>query len=166
MKKLIAIGLLLVAAALCFAADPAEGFWIEPGEKSPAVDFYGWKMWVQDDVLFATLVSEKGAKPDELAANSKKKSYADFCNGADISTLPVYGTPWIFNMKKKAEGRWVDGAAIDSDTGERYKCKVTFHKADGKKYKTDTLEIRYEVGPFGESSFLRPATEAEATNLW
>jgi uncharacterized protein (DUF2147 family) len=46
-----------------------------------------------------------------------------------------------------------------------YGAQVTFHAADGNRYKTDTLEMRGTVGPFGRSQFWKKATQAQAAAL-
>ena len=53
----------------------------------------------------------------------------------------------------------------DTATEEKVLAGYTFHKADGKKYKEDTLEMRGEVGPFGRSQFWKAASESEAKGL-
>ena len=68
----------------------------------------------------------------------------------------------VLFVTKQKDGKWADGYIIDPENGSRYKCKITFHKADGKKYLSDTLEMRGEVGPFGRSQFWNKVTEEEA----
>ena len=86
-------------------------------------------------------------------------------NNADIGTLPSVGTAWIWDLTKKSEGNWHKGYIIDPNDGKQYGCEITFHKADGKKYKTDTLEMRGKIGPFGRSQFWKGVSEAEASSL-
>ena len=86
-------------------------------------------------------------------------------NGVDVGTLRSVGTTWIWDLSKAGEGKWSGGYIIDPGDGKRYACEITFHKADGKKYKADTLEMRGKVGPFGRSQFWKSATEAEASAL-
>ncbi|GHU17923.1 hypothetical protein FACS1894163_09390 [Spirochaetia bacterium] len=52
----------------------------------------------------------------------------------------------------------------DSGSGNLYKCKIIFHAADGKKYKTDTLEMKGEIG-LGRSMFQPKASRDEALSL-
>ena len=165
MKKIIAIfAILLLAGTLCFAADPAEGFWISVDEKTNS-DTAGWKIWQEGGKLYGKILSVAGIPQDTKATGGKGKSYDNFMNGADVGTLPSVGTSWIWDLKKDGEGKWSNGYIIDPNDGKRYKCRITFHKADGKKYASDTLEMRGEVGPFGRSQFWKKATEAAASAL-
>jgi uncharacterized protein (DUF2147 family) len=43
-------------------------------------------------------------------------------------------------------GQWINGSIINPEDGKLYKCKITFHAADGKRYETDTLEMQGEIG--------------------
>ena len=80
--------------------------------------------------------------------------------------MHVVGTTWIWDLVQKSEGKWEKGYIIDPNDGNRYKCRITFHAADGsKKYPVDTLEMRGEIGPFGRSQFWKSATEEEAKGL-
>lgn len=133
MKKLIAIlAAFLLTGTMCFAADPAEGFWISVDEKTNT-DTAGWQIWQEGSRLYGKILSVADKPQDEKATGG--------------------------------EGKWANGYIIDPSDGKRYKCRITFHKADGKKYKGDTLEMRGEVGPFGRSQFWKKATEAAASTL-
>ena len=165
MKKIIAIfAILLLAGTLCFAADPAEGFWISVDEKTNE-DTAGWKIWQEGGKLNGMILSVADKPQDEKATGGKGKAYDNFMKGADVSTLTVVGTTWIWDLTKQGDGKWANGYIIDPSDGKRYKCRITFHKADGKKYKEDTLEMRGEVGPFGRSQFWKASTEAAASAL-
>ena len=67
-------------------------------------------------------------------AGGKGKSYDNFQNGIDVSTVKVIGTTWIWGLTKQKDGKWADGYIIDPENGSRYKCKITFHKADGHNH--------------------------------
>ncbi len=165
MKKIIAIlaGLMLFGT-LCFAADPAEGYWVSVDEKTNE-ETAGWKIYQEGGKLCGKILSISGKPQDEKATGGKGKSYDNFMNGKDVGTLQTVGTTWIWDMAKQGEGSWANGYIIDPNDGKRYKCRITFHKADGKKYKADTLEMRGEVGPFGRSQFWKSATEEKASGL-
>ncbi len=165
MKKIIAVlaGLLLFGT-LCFAADPAEGFWLSVDEKTNE-ETAGWKIWQEGGKLCGKILSVAGKPQDEKATGGKGKSYDNFMKGTDVGTIQVVGTTWIWDLTRQGDGKWADGYIIDPGDGKRYKCRITFHKADGKKYKADTLEMRGEVGPFGRSQFWKASTEAAASGL-
>ena len=165
MKKIIAlIATVLVLGTMCFAADPAEGFWISVDEKTNQPTA-GWQIWVQGGKLNGKILSVADAPQDTLAEGAKGKHYDNFMNNVDIGTLKSVGTSWIWDLSKAGDGKWTGGYIIDPGDGKRYACEITFHKADGKKYKADTLEMRGKVGPFGRSQFWKAATEAEAGAL-
>ena len=165
MKKIIAVlaGLLLFGT-LCFAADPAEGFWLSIDEKTNE-ETAGWQIWQEGGKLCGKILSVAGKPQDEKATGGKGKSYDNFLKGKDVGTVQVVGTTWIWDLTRQGDGKWADGYIIDPGDGKRYKCRITFHKADGKKFKVDTLEMRGEVGPFGRSQFWKSASEAAASGL-
>ncbi len=165
MKKLITIiAALLLIGGLCFAADPTEGYWISVDEKTNQPTA-GWQIWEEGGKLYGKILSIAGKPQDEIASGGKGKKYDNFMGGADVGTLPSVGTTWIWDLSKEGAGKWSNGYIIDPNDGKRYKCRITFRKADGKKFKADTLEMRGEVGPFGRSQFWNAATEAEASGL-
>ena len=165
MKKIIALfAAVLLVGTMCFAADPAEGFWISVDEKSNKPTA-GWQIWEQGGKLSGKILSVAEKPQDVIADGGKGKHYDNFMNNVDVGTLKSVGTAWIWDLSKEGEGKWANGYIIDPNDGKRYKCRITFHKADGKKYKSDTLEMRGEVGPFGRSQFWKSATESEASGL-
>ena len=164
MKKLITVLTALFVATICFAADPAEGFWISVDEKTNQ-DTAGWKIWQDGGKLYGKILSVADHPQDEKATGGKGKSYDNFMKGADVGTLTTVGTTWIWDLRKDAEGKWSKGYIIDPGDGKRYACEITYHKADGKKYKVNTLEMRGKVGPFGRSQFWHTATKEEAEAL-
>lgn len=165
MKKIMAVlASLLLFGTLCFAADPAEGYWLSIDEKTNE-ETAGWKIWQEGGKLYGKILSLAGKPLDEMTTGGKGKSYDNFMKGVDIGTLRTVGTSWIWDLTNQGEGKWANGYIIDPNDGKRYKCRITFHKADGKKYKTDTLEMRGEIGPFGRSQFWKASTEEGASSL-
>ena len=66
-------------------------------------------------------------------------------------------------MKQDGEGKWTGGSIVNPQGGKCYTCKITFHAADGKKYKQDTLEMRGEIGMgIGRSQYWIATDEATA----
>lgn len=165
MKKIMAVlASFFLLGTLCFAADPAEGYWVSIDEKTNE-ETAGWKIWQEGGKLYGKILSLAGKPQDEMTTGGKGKSYDNFMKGVDVGTLRTVGTTWIWDLTKQGEGKWANGYIIDPGDGKRYKCRITFHKADGKKYKTDTLEMRGEVGPFGRSQFWKSSTEEGASSL-
>lgn len=165
MKKIMTVlASLILFGTLCFAADPAEGYWVSVDEKTNE-ETAGWKIWQEGGKLYGKILSLAGKPQDEMTTGGKGKSYDNFMNGVDVGTLRTVGTTWIWDLSNKENGKWANGYIIDPGDGKRYKCRITFHKADGKKYKTDTLEMRGEVGPFGRSQFWKTSTEEGASGL-
>lgn len=165
MKKLLALfASLVLTSAVSFALDPTEGYWISIDEKTNKPTA-GWQIWVENGKLYGKMLSIANYPQDTLTDGGKGRHYENFNNNADIGTLKTVGTTWIWGLVKLEEGKWADGYIIDPGDGKRYKCRITFHKADGKKYKVDTLEMRGEVGPFGRSQFWKAATQDQAAGV-
>lgn len=167
MKKIILATLMVMTAFLCFAKDPCEGYWISYDEKSGKATA-GWEITVDENGLLTGKIIHNAGEPDDvLAYDTKGKGpYKDFPIPGKMSEMTVVGTPWIYNMKNDAEGKWSNGSIIDPQNGNKYKCKITFHQADGSKYEVDTLEMRGEIGMgIGRSQFWKSATKEEAMTV-
>ncbi|MDR2700911.1 MAG: DUF2147 domain-containing protein [Spirochaetaceae bacterium] len=163
-KKLFAVIILFAAGGFCFAADPAEGFWISVDEKT-GKDTAGWEIYIRDGKLYGKILSVADAA-QTIKADKCKDSYKGFPTPGKVSEMPVVGTIWIFGLvPDRQPGQWKDGNIIDPDNGSMYGCKIIFHPADNKKYKVDTLEMRGTIGPLGRSQFWRKATRAQAAGL-
>jgi len=164
MKKITLFAALIFAAGLCFAADPVEGFWISFDDKSGKATA-GWEIYTVGNKLFGKVLSVTG-HPQDVTAYNCKDSYRDFPVQGKVSAMRVVGTPWIFDLTQDKVGIWSGGNVIDPDNGNMYKCRITFRARDGSKYKTDTLEMRGEIGlGIGRSQFWQKATRAEASAL-
>lgn len=159
-KYLLCFFIVAFISAFVFATDSVEGFWISVDEKT-GKQTAGWEIWQEDGLLNGRILAAADVTADETAGG-KGKSYDNFQNGVDVNTVKVVGTTWIWGLTQKNPGQWENGFIIDPENGSRYKCKITFHKADGKKYSKETLEMRGEVGPFGRSQFWHKATKEEA----
>ena len=163
MKKLICAALLLCAAAAVFAADPVEGYWVSINEEGELTA--GWHIYQKDGVLYGEILAAAG-KPRDTIATAVKESYKDFPVSGAVNKMPLLGTPWIWGLTSKAAGQWANGSIIDPADGKVYKCKITFRKADGKKYKEDTLEMRGEIGlGIGRSQFWKKSTPEEIDKI-
>jgi uncharacterized protein (DUF2147 family) len=165
MKKIIAlcVGLLLVSG-LCFAADPAEGFWVSIDEKTEKPTA-GWQIYAEKGVLYGKIISVVGYEPD-VKATSCKESYKGYPFSNKVNEQKVIGSVWIWGLTSKKEGEWSGGNVISPDDGKMYQCKITFRKAEGKKFKDDVLEMRGEIGlGIGRSQYWKKATQQEASSL-
>lgn len=160
MKKLLTVAALTAFTTLFCFADPAEGSWLSRDEKTNKITA-SWTISVSDGILGGVITSIPEKDPSTKAEAGKGKSYANFYNGEDVGSRVIVGTQWIQGLKKKNEGEWKDGFIIDPESGKQYKCSITFHKADGKKYKQDTLEMRGSIGPVGRSQYWIKADQAE-----
>jgi len=152
-------------SGLCFAADPAEGYWISMDEKSGKATA-GWEIYTVGNKLFGKILSVAD-KPQDQKATSAKDSYAGFPVSGKVSDMIVVGTPWIFNLTvDKQPGSWSGGNIVDPTDGKMYKCKITFRPQDGKKFLKDTLEMRGEIGlGIGRSQYWQKCTKDEASAL-
>jgi uncharacterized protein (DUF2147 family) len=155
---------LLLQAVLCFSADPVEGYWVSVDDKTGKITA-GWEMYVADGKLFGKMHSMAGY-PQDLLAVKCKDSYRGFPAAGKVNQLPVIGTPWIFGLSMEKPGQWSKGFIINPEDGNMYQCKITFRPADGKKFPTDVLEMRGEIGlGIGRSQYWRKSTLAEAAGL-
>jgi len=158
------IALFLVSSGICFAADPAEGFWISVDEKT-GQDTAGWEIFIRDGKLYGRILSLADL-PQNVKADQCKDSYKGFPASGKVSEMTVVGTSWIFGLVPDGQpGQWKGGNIIDPNDGSMYGCKIIFHPADGKKFKVDTLEMRGTIGPFGRSQFWRRASRDQAAGL-
>jgi uncharacterized protein (DUF2147 family) len=163
MKKtvLLVITLLLISAA-CFAADPAEGFWLSVDEKTGKITA-GWEIYLEGGKLYGKVLSTAGF-PQDVKAEKCKESYKGFPVSGRVNQMNVVGSPWIFGLAKIKEGQWANGNVINPEDGNMYLCKITFHQRDGKKYKDDTLEMRGELAlGIGRSQFWQKADRQAAS---
>ncbi|GHV83673.1 hypothetical protein AGMMS50212_10130 [Spirochaetia bacterium] len=65
MKKIIALIIVaLLAAGVCFAADPVEGYWISYDEKTNQPTA-GWQIYNENGFLYGKIVSVYG-KPQNV----------------------------------------------------------------------------------------------------
>lgn len=158
-KGCLVLGMVLAAAVAAFAADPAEGFWKSVDEDGKATAF--WRIYDRNGTLFGEILKIVG-KSDDTIATAAKPAYKDFPVAGQVNTMRVVGTPWIYGLKKRSAGQWDGGSIVDPGKGDLYKCKITFRAADGKKYTTDVLEMRGEIGlGIGRSQFWQRAKESE-----
>ena len=73
MKKLLTVFMaLLFVASFCFAADPAEGFWISYDEKTNEATA-GWQIWAEGGKLSGKILSLADKPQDEIATGGKGK---------------------------------------------------------------------------------------------
>lgn len=166
MRKIALILLVfIVGAGICSAADPAEGYWLSVDEKTAKVTA-GWIIYQEAGKLSGKILSTADEKPG-VKADKCKDSYPGFPVAGKISQMQVVGTPWIFGLTQDKNGDWAGGNVVNPEDGKMYKCKIIFHSADGKKYKTDTLEMRGEIGlGIGRSQFWQKTDRDTASNLW
>ena len=166
MKKFVFFAAVFVfVSGLCFGADPAEGFWISVDEKSGKATA-GWEIYTVGNKLYGKILSVAD-HPQDVKATNCPDSIKGFNQPGKVNQMPVVGTPWIFDLTvDKQPGSWSGGSIIDPDAGKLYKCKITFHPTDGKKYLVDTLEMRGEIGlGIGRSQYWRKSTREEASAL-
>lgn len=165
MRRFIIIALILsLGTAGLYAADPVEGFWISVDDKTGKATA-GWEIYLEGSVLYGRILSVAGF-PQDVKAFACRESYRGFPRSGKVNEMPVVGTPWIFGLSQDGNGRWKDGNIVDPNDGNIYRCRITFRAADGRRYRTDTLEMRGEIGlGIGRSQFWQRSTRAEAGSL-
>ena len=166
MKKIILLGcaFLLINTALCFAADPVEGYWISVDHKNGKITG-GWQIYEEAGKLYGKMLSVTGYPQDAIAERCKD-SYPGFPLPGKVNAMRVLGTPWIFGLSLDRNGQWSGGNVIDPQDGKMYKAKIIHRPRDGNRFKVETLEMRGEIGlGIGHSQYWRRSTEAEAAGL-
>ncbi|MDR2186070.1 MAG: DUF2147 domain-containing protein [Treponema sp.] len=145
---------LFLAAGLC--ADPVEGYWLSTDEKT-GLDTAGWQIYQEGNRLYGKILFVT-AYPQDVKAERCKDSYRGFPLPGRVSQMPVVGTTWIFGLSLHRTGEWRGGNIINPEDGSMYGCRITYHPADGGRYKEDTLEVRGTIGPIGRSQYWRRLT--------
>ena len=163
-KPAFFFGLVFLLRVFCFAADPAEGYWLSIDDKTGRVTA-GWEIYQEGGKLYGKVLSTAEHGPDVKAVFCRE-SYRDFPVPGKVNLMDVVGTPWIFGLVRDKEGHWSNGHVIDPTDGNMYKCKIIYHPADGKKFMADTLEMRGEIGlGIGRSQYWRKTSREEALAL-
>lgn len=163
-KKSLWFILCAVLVSLPCSADPVVGLWKSVDEKTGKVTGV-WKIEIKNTMLFGEMVLATDRDP-RGAVTACKDTYPDFPRKGKVKNMALVGTPFIYNLTKKSEGQWHKGYIIDPGSGKYYYCKITFRKADGKKYLHDTLEMRGEIGAgIGRSQYWLRTDENETSEL-
>jgi uncharacterized protein (DUF2147 family) len=163
LQAALVICLFVLGGGFCFAVDPAEGYWLSVDERTGKVTA-GWEIYQEGGKLYGKVLSTAEHAPD-VRAERCKESYRGFPIPGKVNQMIVVGTPWIFGLTMEQEGRWANGSVIDPTDGNMYKCKITYHPADGAKFPADTLEMRGEIGlGIGRSQFWRKTSRETAAS--
>ena len=164
MKKVFVFIIVLVAASLPLAADPVEGYWLSVDEKTGKVTA-GWHIYQEGGKLYGKPLSMADYPRTTLAVRCRD-SYQGFPLPGKVNQMPAIGTPWIFGLTSTTPGEWVGGHVINPEDGRMYRCKITFRPADGRRHKTDVLEMRGEIGlGIGRSQFWQKTDLETASSL-
>ncbi|MDR2392735.1 MAG: DUF2147 domain-containing protein [Treponema sp.] len=167
MKRNLCIALvgMMYTGFLCGEAhDPAEGFWLSVDAKTGEIQS-GWELYQSERVLYGKMLSAIGITESNKALKCRDH-YRNFPVPGRVTQLPILGTPWIFGLQQESHGTWVDGKVINPGDGRIYTCKIVYHPGDGKKYKTECLEIRGEIGlGIGASQYWQRTTSEQAGAL-
>jgi uncharacterized protein (DUF2147 family) len=165
LKKIVVLFFaFFIVTGACFAVDPVEGYWLSIDEKTGKITA-GWFIYQEGGKLFGKMVSMADFPRDAIAVPCKD-SYAGFPIAGKVSQMLVLGTPWIFGLSSSKPGEWSGGNIINPEDGKMYKCKIVYRAADGKKYMTDVLEMRGEIGlGIGRSQFWRKTDQQTANSL-
>jgi uncharacterized protein (DUF2147 family) len=153
-----------LAVGFCFAADPVEGFWLSVDDKTGQVTA-GWHIYSQGNTLFGKLLSTAD-HPQNVVAERCKDSYPGFPVAGKVSQMTVVGTPWIYGLSMEKPGEWGNGHVVNPEDGRVYRCRIIYRTADGKKHKSDVLEMRGEIGlGIGRSQFWQKSDQQTASSL-
>jgi uncharacterized protein (DUF2147 family) len=163
-KLLVVLCLSLTGAGTAIAADPLEGYWLSIDDKTGKVTA-GWEVYQEEGKLMGKVIST-AEHPQDVKAERCKQSYRGFPVPGKVNQMQVVGTPWIFGLNFEKTGHWTGGAVVDPTDGNMYKCKLIYHPADGDEFKTDTLEMRGEIGlGIGRSQYWQRTDRDTALSL-
>jgi uncharacterized protein (DUF2147 family) len=158
--------LLFLSVAFCatvvYAADPAEGYWLVKDNTGKAQS--GWEIYQRDGVLYGKILSSENSTAETVAVKCNE-SYKNFPVEGVVNKMPVLGTPWIFGLRKESAGRWTNGSVINPDSGSIYRCDITYHTPDGKKFFEETLELTGKLLVFSGSQYFVRATFEVASSI-
>ncbi|MDR3238867.1 MAG: DUF2147 domain-containing protein [Clostridiales bacterium] len=150
MRRIVLSAVLVFLCAFTAAAqdpaaqDPIEGLWLSVDDKSGAIQS-GWELYQDGGLLYGKMLSGIDLSAQDIAVKCKE-SYKGFPVAGKVNRMPFLGSPWIFGLRMESPGVWLGGNIIDPSNGNMYKCKITHHAADGKKFKTEVMELRGEIG--------------------
>ena len=150
--------------AFCFAKDPVEGYWLSIDDQTESISA-GWHIYQDGGKLYGMILSMAAYSKDVLAEYCRD-SYQGFPISGMVSQMPVVGTPWIFGLTLNRNDEWSGGNIINPEDGRMYRCRIIFRPADGRRFLTDTLEVRGEIGlGIGRSQFWRRTDRQSAESL-
>ena len=156
--------LFIMLTGFCFAADPAEGYWLSKDENTNKVTG-GWHIYQENGKLQGMMLSVSTFKEGVIASNCNE-SYKGFPVSGKVNQMPVAGTPWIFGLTMKKPGEWSSGSVINPEDGKLYACEMIFHPAGSRKFTTDTLEMKGKFLFISRSQFWERTDRATASSLW
>ena len=165
MKKLVTIIFtLLTMTGFCLAQDQVEGYWLSIDDQTGEVTA-GWRIYQEGGRLYGMILSMTAYSKDVLAEYCRD-SYQGFPIAGRVNQMPVVGTPWIFGLTRNRNGEWSGGSIINPEDGRMYRCRIIFRPADGRRFNTDTLEVRGEIGlGIGSSQFWQKTDRQTAESL-
>ncbi|GHU64062.1 hypothetical protein FACS189447_00060 [Spirochaetia bacterium] len=68
------------------------------------------------------------------------------------------GSPLDIALTFDRSGQW-SGSTVIPGKGILFKCRFTYHTADGTQYKVETLEVRGQIGIMGNSLFYKRSSQ-------
>jgi uncharacterized protein (DUF2147 family) len=160
------LGMAILCAGLSAASerDPVEGFWLTVDGRTGEVQS-GWEIYQSDGLLYGKMLSALGLSASDQAFRCRDR-YRNFPIAGKVSQLPFLGTPWIFNLRQEKPGTWSNGNIINPEDGNMYQCKIIHHPADGRRFPTECIELRGEIGlGIGQSQYWQRTTRDQALAL-
>lgn len=141
MKRVFLVIVAALVALPAVAADPAEGYWKSFDDKDKTrVDAY-WKVWSNGGTLQGSIVRIPGWPDSQRFTAFKpgsKRDYDRSPSGPITADTPIIGTIWMYDLRFKKRGLWVDGRIIHCAKGEVYGAEYDYRNVGGK----EILEFR------------------------
>ncbi|MBQ9238652.1 MAG: DUF2147 domain-containing protein [Treponema sp.] len=164
-KSIIQIAIVFLIAWSVFAEEAIEGYWIATNQVTGKY-LCGWLLFIEDGVLYGRIVSAYGVTPETISVNCKT-TYPDYPSDEPVNRLPIIGSIFMYGLTQTENGSWSGGYIIDPDSGNIYRCAITYHAANGRRYKKATLEMHGTLltVPLGVSQYWPAGTQEEAEGI-
>lgn len=145
-----------------FADDPVEGLWRSVKKNGETTGL--WYIYIEQDELFGICLAALN-RPIDCTLYDCKSFYPNHKIVKDFNKCIMVKTPLIYNLKRQSIGVWSGGHIIDARNGNLWSCNIRFHKANGKNFQHDTLELSGGIGRLMVSQFWEKISTEDANKI-
>lgn len=146
--------------SFAFSEDIVEGYWKSFARKRQVSGY--WKIYQKDGMLYGNCILAMNS-PVDVQCDKCTRNYTGHPLAAEVLRSSYMArVPLIYNLKKVENGVWEKGYIIDARNGRVYHCSISYIKADGKKFKEDSLALRGQISiGLGKTIYWEKASVAE-----